>query len=376
MRRPNRHGSSRRRTVWLAASTAALWAVALALPAAALAQVALPDLPDLTPDLPGPADLVREMFEFLLDTFFGIEASVTRRVVEFLVAQPIYSDLARYPELNQLRGYVTAGGWALLTLTITIASLRYWASGFTAQGSYEAVQGIVRGAVAAGAMVVFPLVFEWACVAGNLVTHALLEAPVMREGIAKLLGAALVTNFGALGVGVIASVVAVIVLVLLMVTKIVLATVLALLFVSGGLAIALWPLPETAWLARTWLQTLLAVLLWPVVWALCFALFATLGRSAFSLKGQFGDELVKPFVTVAALWVAFRAPQLVARQAMLAGLAPSLGGGIARTMVYGQRAAGVAQRTAGPAGAQGVSGRFGTPVGGGAAGSAARAAGG
>ena len=59
-----------------------------------------------------------------------------------------------------------------------------------------------------------------------------------------------------------------------------------------------------------------------MVWALCFALFAVLGRSAFSLKGEFGDELVKPFVTVAALWVAFKAPQLLARQAMLAGLAP------------------------------------------------------
>ena len=75
--------------------------------ACAGAQRQLPDLPDLTPDLPGPGDLVREMFEFLLDTFFGIEVGVTRRVVEFLVAHPIYSDAARYPELAELRGYVS-----------------------------------------------------------------------------------------------------------------------------------------------------------------------------------------------------------------------------------------------------------------------------
>jgi hypothetical protein len=363
---------SRRRARLGAACLAGVVLLALAAPASASA---LPSLPDLTPDIPGPADLVKAMFEFLLETFFGIDVKVTQRVVQFLVAHPIYSDQARYPELNELRSYVTAGGWALLTLTITIASLRYWASGFTASGSYEAIQGMLRGAAAAGAMIAYPLVFEWLCVAGNLVTHALLEAPGMREGITKLLAAALVSNFTPLGVGVIASVVAVVVLVLLMVTKIVLATVLALLFVSGGLAIGLWPLPETAWVARTWLQVLLAVLLWPVVWALCFALFAVLGRSAFSFKGEFGDELVKPFVTVAALWVAFKAPQLIARQAMLAGLAPSLGGGLARTMVYGRQAAGSA--AGGPGrGADGVSGRFSArPAGQAAGGTAARAAG-
>ena len=113
--------------------------------------------------------------------------------------------------------------------------------------------------------------------------------------------------------------------VLLIVTKIVLATLLALLFVAAPLAIALWPLPETSWLARTVLQSLIGVLLWPVVWALCFALFAVIGASAFTLGGSFGTQLVKPWVSVAALYVAFKAPQLLARQAMLAGLTPSLG---------------------------------------------------
>jgi hypothetical protein len=333
-------------------------ALALAWPTAALAQ--LPDLPDLTPDLPGPTDLVRSMLEFLFETFFGVDASVTQRVVDFLVAHPIYSDAARYPDLARLRGYVDAGAWALLTLTITTASLRYWASGFTASGSYEAIQGMVRGAAAAGAMIVYPLVFEWACVAGNLLTHALLDAPGVREGTNELLAAALVSQFAPLGVGAIASVLATIVLILLVISKIVLASVLALLFVSGGLAIALWPLPETAWVARTWLQVLLGALLWPVVWALCFALFAVLGRSAFSFRGEFGDQLVKPFVTVAALFVAFKAPQLLARQAMLAGVAPSLGSGLARTMVYGRTGVQTAQRLgAGGRGAEGASGRFG-----------------
>src|SRR5918995_3646000 len=200
----------------LGLAVALLFALALLAPAPASA-LDLPELPDLTPDIPGPADLVREMFEFLLQTFFGIKVGVSRRVVDFLVAHPVYSDAARYPELARLRAYVSAGGWAILSLTIAVSALRYWASGFTASGSYEAIQGMVRGAAAAAAMVVYPQVFEWLCVAGNLLTHALLQAPGMREGITKLLAAAPVSSFTPLGIGVIASVVAVLVLVLLIV---------------------------------------------------------------------------------------------------------------------------------------------------------------
>src|SRR5215208_4801232 len=101
------HGTRRRLVLVLAV----LFAMALLAPTPAAA-VDLPDLPDLTPDIPGPADLVRAMFEFMLKTFFGIQVGVTRRAVEFLVAHPVYSDETRYPELGRLRAYVSAGGWA------------------------------------------------------------------------------------------------------------------------------------------------------------------------------------------------------------------------------------------------------------------------
>jgi hypothetical protein len=70
-------------------------------------------------------------------------------------------------------------------------------------------------------------------------------------------------------------------------------------------------------------------------------------------------------VSVAALYVAFKAPQLLARQAMLAGLMPSPGAAAARGLIYGRAAmrAGGAGR-----GAEGVSGRFGASAAAGAAG--------
>jgi len=149
------------------------------------------------------------------------------------------------------------------------------------------------------------------------------------------------------------------------VTKIVLAALLALLYVAGPLAIALWPLPETSWLARTVLQSLLGILLWPVVWALCFALFAVIGASTFAPAGSFGTQIVKPWVSVAALLVAYKAPQLLARQAMLAGLMPSPGAAAMRGLMYGRAALGAGGAARG---AEGVSGRFSGSAAAGAAG--------
>ena len=313
-------------------------------------------IPNPLDALPSPGDLVGKVFEFFFKTFFGLEAKVTRRAVEWLIATPIYTDSRDYAELNQLRAYMTVAGWGLFTLVLTVSGVRYYASGFTSGGSFEAVESLARGGMAAGALAIYPEVFGALSIATNYLTYGITHAPGVEDGLAILLTAATVGGFTPLGIGTIAAVVAVVLLVLLVITKIVIATLLALLYVAAPLAIALWPLPETSWLARTWLQSLIGVLLWPVVWALCFAVFAVMGASAFTLKGSFGAQLIKPWVSVAALFVSFKAPQLLARQAMLAGLTPSLGNAAARTLVYGR----AAMRAGGAArGAEGVSGRFG-----------------
>ena len=352
--------------------------VALLLAATLAATLVLPAPAHALPGIPSPTDIAEGIFEFFLKTFFGIEADITRRAVEFLVAHPTYTDAGRYPDLNALRAYVTAGGWGIFALVFTASGLRYWASGFTSSSSYSALEALGRSIVAAGALMVYPTVFEYATVTGNLMTHALLNAPGVEDGLTKVLAAALAVNFATLGIGSIASVIAVIILILLVITKIVLATILALLFISGSLAIALWPLPETSWLARTWVQGLVGVVLWPIVWALCFALFAVMGKSAFTLSGDFGDELIKPWVTVASLFVAFKAPQLIARQAMMAGVAPSLGGGISQSLMYGRAASRLGGGGGGGAAASpaaGYSGRGVGTSGASAASTAAKAAG-
>jgi hypothetical protein len=68
---------------------------------------------------------------------------------------------------------------------------------------------------------------------------------------------------------------------------------------------------------------------------------------------------VKPWVAVASIFVAYKAPQLVARQAMMAGLAPPVGSWAGRALIYG----GAANRLA--------VARGGVAAGGGSGGSAA-----
>jgi hypothetical protein len=316
--------------------------------------------------LPDPGDLVSKVFEFFFSTFFGIDTTVTQDAVHWLLAAPVYTDTSAYADLNELRASIEVAAWALLTLVFCVAAVRYYASGFTSAGSYEAVEALVRGALAAGVLAMYAQVFGSLAIAANSLTYGITHTPVVGSGLTKLLGAVTVSSFTPLGIGSIAAVVAVVIFVLLIVTKIVLATLLGLLFIAAPLAIALWPLPETSWLARTVLQSLLGVLLWPVVWALCFSLFAVVGASALTPGGSFGSQLVKPWVSVAALYVAFKAPQLLARQAMLAGLMPSPGAAAARSLMYGR----VAMRAggAGGRGAEGVSGRFGASAAAGAAG--------
>jgi hypothetical protein len=335
-------------------------AAALSAPAPAQAAIPIPGIPVGIPNpfdlgLPGPTDLIGKVFEFFFKTFFGIDAKVTQRTVEWLLAAPIYTDTRAYADLNQLRSDIDAAAWALFALVFAVSAVRYYASGFTSAGSYEAVESLVRGGVAAGALAVYPQVFGGLTISANYLTYGVIHDPTVGSGLTKVLAGATVASFTPLGVGTIAAVVAVVVFLLLIVTKIVLSTLLALLFVAMPVAIALWPLPETSWLARTVLQSLIGVLLWPVVWALCFALFAVIGAEAFSPGGSFGAHIVTPWVSVAALYVAFKAPQLLARQAMFAGLMPSPGAAAARGLMYGRAALG-----AGGAGrgAEGVSGRF------------------
>src|SRR4051794_23321494 len=338
---------SRSLRVALVAGALALFALALmaASASADVGPVPTPNI-DLNPFdnlLPSVGDLAGKLIEGIFKALFGdLEAKVTLAVVKFLVAHPIVTNHAAYATLNDYRVYVTDGDYGLLGLVFTISAFRYWASGFAGGGAYEALQALARTAGAVAALSVYAFGFEQLLVGGNLMTHALLNFGGIDKGLAKLFVA---TKFG-LGLSGIAYVLELVAFIALIVTKIALTALLSVLLVAGPLAIAVWPIEELAWIARTWLQVLIAVVLWPVLWSLCFACFAAMGDAAFSTGGSIGDTIIKPFVSVAMLYIAFKVPMAMLRQAQVAGLTPSMGGAGMR----GVQVAQVSSRTVGAGG--------------------------
>ena len=67
--------------------------------------IGLPNPLDL--GIPDAGELVGKVFEFFFETFFGIEAKVTRRAVAWLLATPVYTDRGQFDELNALRSYLS-----------------------------------------------------------------------------------------------------------------------------------------------------------------------------------------------------------------------------------------------------------------------------
>lgn len=132
-------------------------------------------------------------------------------------------------------------------------------------------------------------------------------------------------------------VVAIIMAIVLLVVKVIVTALLAVLFVASPLAIAVWPIEELSHYLRTLLQAMFSLLIFPIIWALCFGTLAVLSADALfpGDHGSFIDSLLGPVITLAALIVAFRLPFAVLNQGMAGSISPRVGSGITqvRTIV-------------------------------------------
>lgn len=140
---------------------------------------------------------------------------------------------------------------------------------------------------------------------------------------------------------------AVVMAIVLLVIKVIVMGLLAVLFVLSPLAIALWPIEELSWALRSLVQAILSLLIFPILWAACFATFAVLSIDALfpSDLGDAINSVLSPLVALASLIIAFRLPFVVLRQAMNAGIAPSIGRAM-QNVHYARSLAGGAARLA------------------------------
>ncbi|MFP5304627.1 MAG: hypothetical protein ACLGI7_02230 [Gammaproteobacteria bacterium] len=273
-----------------------------------------------------PADWAVDGLKAILKWIFGDVDELAKNIIRFLLGIPLLGDRSEFAQLHAYRDYVVGGAWGILGLSFVISSLRYWLSSYTGAGAYEALLGFAKTVGAIVLLLIFPIGFDQLIRFVNEFTAALITNPIVGQGlgtgIVLTLTNALSPNGG---LGLIVGIAALVMAIVLLVVKVIITALLAVLFVLGALAIAVWPIEELSWALRNLVQAVLALLMFPILWAVCFGTFAVLSADTlFSGAGGL-SSLLAPLLTLAVLIVAFRLPFVVLRQAMNAGLVPSMG---------------------------------------------------
>lgn len=275
-------------------------------------------------------------FKAILRWMFGDIDDLGKNLVNLLLAVPLLTDAKAFPKLNQYREYVTGGAWGLLSLSFVVASLRYWLAGYYGSGAYEGAQGFVRSCAAISGLLVFVPLFDQVARLTNAFTSALVVNPIVGDNLGKGMSGVLDTGLiSGGGIPMIVAIAAVVIAIILLVTKVIITALLAVLFVASPLALALWPIEELAWIFRTLLQALVGLLLFPVIWAVCFGTFSVLQVDAL-FPGEHGSQIPKllgPLVALAALIVALKVPYAVLRQAMQSGISPGISRGMRNVQI-------------------------------------------
>jgi hypothetical protein len=322
------------RPVHLAVACALVLLVAGSLAAPAPA-VALPNPLDILPNsLPSldPTQWVVDGFKAILRFIFGDQLDeLGRHLVNLLLSLPLLTDEGAFPKLNTYREYVTGGAWGLLGLSFVVASLRYWLSSYSGSGAYEALTGFTRSAAAIAMLLIFPVAFDQISRAVNAFTAALVDNTVVGSGLGHgLVGTLSTAPFAGGGIAMLIGIAAIIMALILLVVKVIVTALLAVLFVLSPLAIALWPIEELSWGLRTLIQAMVGLLVFPILWAVCFGTFAVLGNDSL-FPGNNGDvinSVLAPLITLASLIIAFRLPFAVLSQAMKSGISPGINRGV------------------------------------------------
>lgn len=286
------------------------------------------DIVPSLPSLPDPSSWIVDGFKAILGFIFGDSLSdLGRHLLGLLLAVPTVSDHHTFPGLNNYRSYVMAGAWALLGLTFVASALRYWLSSYTGGGAFEAMTAFARASGSIVMFLVFVPAFDAISKIINSFTAALVANPVSGNDASRGLAAALsLDSLADGGIAMLVTMAAIIMAIVLLVVKVIITALLAVLYVASPLAIALYPVEELSFLLRSLLMALLGILIFPVMWALCFGVFAVLPSDAL-FPGSHGDiinTLLTPLIALAALVIAFRLPFKVLEMGLQSSISPGI----------------------------------------------------
>lgn len=278
--------------------------------------------PNLGPDL-NPLPSVGELLNSVVNGLFGALLSALTpsflkhadiHALEWLVALPNVADQSVWPTVAKLEEHMMWVAGALLPTTLIIATARDTALSLSFRASPSGALLRVVGAVFWLAMYRFSFRFGVAFV--NTLTHTMLSWPIVEQGLNRtvlvMFGGAAVFGAGGAFLGLL-GLVALVFAICLFSLKVLILSVLAILYVSGPLFIALTPLPTIGYLARAWLLALVGVCLIPVGWCVVFSTAGAISLDVTNLGGgaHIGSRVVGAFAALVTFFIAFRWPMMV-----------------------------------------------------------------
>ena len=269
----------------------------------------------------GSVDPVQATSSVLAQTFGGLAVAASPLLAGTLTQVPDYS--SQSGGVVALERTTTAIGFAVAALVLTLSILRFALAGVSGSGGFEGVEGVTRTVVAALAMLAWPWAFHNLAALMNTVTHALLSTDSVHVALLGLVavggvGAVLFATHSKIGwiFGIVILGLEALLMIGLLLMKVLIAGATTLIFVAMPLALALWPLRETSWIAGRLAHVLFVAVATPLLWALIFATAAVMGGSVFGLHGGFWDTiLIRPLAATSMFVLALLAPLMLLRHA-------------------------------------------------------------
>lgn len=282
-------------------------------------------------------------FNAIIDLLFGgLQAALTVALIKWIITIPNLSG----GHVGDLESRLALGAGALLAATMTVSTVRFWASGLTGGGAWAGAEGIARAAVAACLIGLWPQIFDLAVQTSNALQSGILNAGAEHQlkSLFQNIGKVGFFTGGAVPLffSIVTAIVGMLMLMALVAMKIIITSLTIVLFCAMPLALVLWPIPELSGPAKFCLRSLGVVLAIPVVWCIIFGAFAAIGADTFTFhntgkeQGFLGTTLnvlvVRPLVSISLLYLALVMPR---RLLQLAPFMGGGGGGIVRTIATG-----------------------------------------
>jgi hypothetical protein len=255
--------------------------------------------------------------------FGGLQSAITVALIKWITTIPNLSG----GHVGNLEASVAVGAGGLLAATMTISIVRFWGSGLTGDGAFAGAEGVMRGAIAAVMIGLWPNIFGLAIKLSNALQAGILGSAVQAQlkalfrdlDVIGLAGSVLTGGLIPMFLAIVIAVIGILMLLALVAMKIVITALTIVLFCAMPLAFVVWPIPEMAGITRFCLRSLCATIAIPVVWCLVFGSFAAIGADTFSFSNTGKEEgfmgtaldvaVVKPLVAIALLYLALVLPR-------------------------------------------------------------------